>query len=136
MASVQVSSSASRFGQDIAIRQFQLTADEPPSVGGNDGGPTPTELLLAGLGSCKAITIKMYAERKGWPVDRVDVQVESQTVDRQTVIVAHLTLKGNLTDEQRDRLREIGDRCPVHRLLSAGTPIQTVLTPLAIPYKA
>jgi putative redox protein len=71
MASVTVLSNASRFGQDIAIRQFQLTADEPPSVGGDDRGPTPTELLLAGLGSCKAITIQMYAERKGWSVERV-----------------------------------------------------------------
>lgn len=133
MASATVLSNASRYGQDIAIRQFQLTADEPPSVGGDDRGPTPTELLLAGLGSCKAITIQMYAERKGWSVERVSVQVESQTVERQTVIVAHLTLEGDLTEEQRQRLREIGDRCPVHRLLSASTPIQTVLTPAAIP---
>jgi putative redox protein len=133
MASVTVSSNASRYGQDIAMRQFQLVADEPASVGGNDRGPTPTELLLAGLGSCKAITIQMYAERKGWSVERVSVQVESQTVERQTVILAHLTLEGDLTEEQRQRLREIGDRCPVHRLLSASTPIQTVLTPAAIP---
>ncbi|PZV06346.1 MAG: osmotically inducible protein OsmC [Leptolyngbya sp.] len=131
MASVTVLSNASCFGQDVAIRQFQLTADEPPSMGGDDRGPTPTELLLAGLGSCKAITIQMYAERKGWSVERVSVQVESQTVERQTVIVAHLTLEGDLTEEQRQRLREIGDRCPVHRLLSAGTEIQTVLTSIA-----
>ncbi|MBE9109860.1 OsmC family protein [Nodosilinea sp. LEGE 07298] len=125
MASVQVSSNDSRFGQDIAIRQFQLTADEPTSLGGNDQGPTPTELVMAGLGSCKAITIQMYAERKDWSLDRVSVAVEPQTVDRQTVILAHLTLEGDLSDEQRDRLREIGDRCPVHRLLAGTVDIQT-----------
>ncbi|HZG38307.1 MAG TPA: OsmC family protein [Nodosilinea sp.] len=138
MASVQVSSNASRFGQDIALRQFELIADEPTHLGGDDRGPTPTELLLASLGSCKAITIQMYAERKGWPVDRVYVAAELHSVEKpsggkQTVIKAYLTLVGDLSDEQRDRLRDIGDRCPVHRLLSAATDIQTVLTPGAIP---
>jgi putative redox protein len=131
MTSVQVSSNVSRYGQDIAIRQFELIADEPITLGGDDLGPTPTELLLAGLGSCKAITIKMYAERKGWPVENVYVAAELNTVDKQSVITAYLTLVGDLSDEQRDRLREIGDRCPVHRLLSATTEIQTVLTPNA-----
>lgn len=132
MASVQVSSQGSRYGQDVAIRQFQLVADEPTHLGGDDQGPTPTELLLAGLGSCKAITIKMYAERKGWPVENVYVAAELQTVEKHSTITVYLTLVGDLTAEQRDRLREIGDRCPVHRLLSAATPIQTVLTPAAI----
>ncbi|MBD2229976.1 OsmC family protein [Phormidium tenue] len=133
MTSVQVSSNGSRYGQDVAIRQFQLVADEPAHLGGSDQGPTPTELLLAGLGSCKAITIKMYAERKGWPVENVYVAAELQTVEKQTVVAVYLTLVGDLTAEQRDRLREIGDRCPVHRLLSASTPIQTILTPAATP---
>jgi putative redox protein len=136
MASVQVSSNGSRFGQAIALRQFQLTADEPLALGGDNRGPTPTELVLAGLGSCKAITIQMYAERKGWPVDRVSVEVESQTVDRQTTIVAHLTLEGDLSDEQRQRLREIGDRCPVHRLLAGTVDIQTHFVPAPAPYRA
>lgn len=131
MASVQLSSNGSRYGQDIAVRQFELVADEPTHLGGGDQGPTPTELLLAGLGSCKAITIKMYAERKSWPVENVYVAAELQTVEKQTVIAVYLTLVGDLTAEQRDRLREIGDRCPVHRLLSATTDIQTVLTPSA-----
>jgi putative redox protein len=136
MASVNVSSNGSRYGQDMAIRQFQLTADEPTSLGGDDGGPTPIELVLAGLGSCKAITMQMYADRKGWPLDHVSVAVEAQTVDRQTVILAHLTLEGDLSDEQRDRLREIGDRCPVHRLLVGTVDIQTQFAPAAAPYQA
>ncbi|MEA5447359.1 OsmC family protein [Leptolyngbya sp. CCNP1308] len=136
MALVQVSSNASWFGQDVAIRQFQLTADEPAAIGGDDRGPTPTEFLLAGLGSCKAITIQMYAERKGWSVDRVGVVADLKTVDRQSIIEVRLTLAGDLTEEQRQRLREIGDRCPVHRLLSAGTEIRTLLTPPANPLTA
>ncbi|WOD41403.1 OsmC family protein [Nodosilinea sp. E11] len=135
MASVQVSSQGSRYGQAVTIRQFQLVADEPTHLGGDDQGPTPTELLLAGLGSCKAITIKMYAERKGWPVDRVQVTVASQTVEHRTAIVAHLTLEGNLADEQRQRLLDIGDRCPVHRLLSGTTDITTVLVPASSAYR-
>ncbi|WP_072016231.1 OsmC family protein [Leptolyngbya sp. KIOST-1] len=134
MASVQVSSNGSRFGQDIALRQFRLVADEPPHLGGDDRGPTPTELLLASLGSCKAITLRMYAERKGWAIDRIDVAVELQSGASQPVIVAHLTLEGDLTADQRDRLREIGDRCPVHRLLAASVAVQTVLVP-AVPYR-
>ncbi|MGB3311628.1 MAG: OsmC family protein [Nodosilinea sp.] len=133
MTSVQVSSNASRYGQAIAIRQFELSADEPASVGGDDQGPTPTELLLAGLCSCKAITIRMYAERKGWPVDRVYVAAELHAVEKQSVITAYLTLVGDLTDEQRDRLGEIGDRCPVHRLLIGNTEIHTVLTHSTAP---
>ncbi|WP_017300579.1 OsmC family protein [Nodosilinea nodulosa] len=133
MASVQVSSNGSRYGQDVALRQFQLAVDEPASVGGDDRGPTPTELLLAALGSCKAITIKMYAERKKWPLENVFVAVDSHPADRPTTegqseIKAYVTLVGDLTDEQRNRLREIGDRCPVHRLISAGANIHTVLT--------
>lgn len=133
MASVQVSSNTSRFGQDIAIRQFQLTADEPSALGGDDRGPTPTEFLLAGLGSCKAITIQMYAERKGWSVEKISAVADLKLVDRRSLIVVHLTIDGELTEEQRQRLREIGDRCPVHRLLSAATEIQTLLMPPAAP---
>ena len=65
MTSVRVISNNSRYGQDVTIRQFQFTADEPPTLGGDDAGPTPFEWILTGLGSCKAITFKMYAERKG-----------------------------------------------------------------------
>jgi putative redox protein len=133
MASVTVSSNGSPLGQAIAIRQFHLTVDEPTAIGGDDQGPTPTELLLAALGSCKAITIRLYAERKGWTVDTVAVAVTLETVENQPVMVAHLTLGGDLTEDQRDRLREIGDRCPVHRLLSQATAIQTLLAPAVAP---
>ncbi len=127
MSSISVSSTAARFSQDISIRQFRLTADEPPEVGGDDAGATPTEYVLAGLGACKAITIKMYAERKGWPLEHVAVDVALQKTPDGSQIVAQLQLQGDLTDEQRSRLKEIGDRCPIHKLLNAGVEIQTSL---------
>jgi putative redox protein len=129
MTSVRVSSNASHLGQDIAIRQFHLLADEPPSLGGDDTAPTPFEFVLAGLGACKAITIKMYAARKGWMVTHVNVDCTLEKVDNSQVIQAKLQLVGTLTDEQRQRLLEIADRCPVHQLLTAEVQIHTVLLP-------
>ncbi len=124
---VKVSSNASRYGQDIAIRQFQLTADEPPTLGGDDAGPTPFEWILAGLGSCKAITLKMYAERKGWKLAEVLVDLTYDADDNGQSIQAELTLVGELDDAQRQRLREISDRCPVHKFLTAPVEIHTQL---------
>lgn len=127
MTSVRVASNASRYGQDIAIRQFHLVADEPHDLGGDDAGPAPLEWILAGLGSCKAITLKMYAERKGWNLEEVMVDLRYETHDNQHTIQAELTLKGELDEGQRQRLRELSDRCPVHRLLSTPVQIQTQL---------
>lgn len=75
MTAVRVVSNDARYGQDVTIRQFHLMADEPPTLGGDDTGPTPFEWILTGLGSGKAITLKMYAERKGWHLEQVAVDV-------------------------------------------------------------
>ncbi len=128
MTSVRVSSNASPLGQDIAIRQFHLFADEPPDLGGNDTGPTPFEWILAGLGACKAITVKMYAARKGWELEDVNVDCSLEKVENSPVIHANLQLVGVLTTEQQQRLLEIADRCPVHKLLTAEVQIHTVLS--------
>ena len=127
MTSVRVVSDGSRFGQAITIRQFQMTADEPPSVGGDDAGPTPMEYILAGLGSCKAMTLQMYAERKGWPLEQVTVELSYEAHQGEYRMEAQLMLKGDLDDAQRQRLREISDRCPVHKMLTAPVQIQTAL---------
>jgi len=128
MTSVQVSSNRSRYGQDVAIRQFQLTTDEPFSLGGDDAGPAPFEWVLTGLGSCKAITLKMYAERKGWDLEEVVVDLSYEKQDDQHLIQTQLTLKGDLDNAQRERLREIADHCPVHRFLTEPVSIATQLT--------
>lgn len=129
MSSAKISSNGSRYGQDIAIRNFQLSADEPTSLGGNDTGATPFELVLAGLGSCKAITIRMYAERKGWRLEAVDVVVNYENKNKGGValIQTELFLAGDLDTSQKQRLLEIGDRCPVHRLLTGQAVIETTL---------
>lgn len=127
MAGMTVASTPDRFRYDIGVRQFQLTADEPIEIGGTDAGPTPTELVFSGLGACKAITLKMYAARKDWPLDAVDAQVEVAQVDRRYHVSVQLTLMGDLSEEQRERLLEISNKCPVHKLLAPGAEIETVL---------
>lgn len=127
MISVQVASNHSRYGQDISIRHLNLAADEPPFLGGDDVGPTPTELILAGLGSCKAITLQMYAERKGWQLESVAVELSYDSAVQPSTIQAKLSLEGDLDEQQRQRLRDISDRCPVHKLLTNPVAIQTKL---------
>ncbi len=128
MNSIKITSTSDRYRQDINIKnKFELTADEPLDLGGKDAGATPVELVLAGLGSCKAITLQMYAERKGWNLESISVDVNHQQVNRQYQISVSLHLMGNLTDEQKQRLLEIADKCPVHKLLQASAEIETIL---------
>ena len=127
MASVRISSNQSRYGQDVSIRQFQLMADEPTSNGGNDAGPAPFEWILAGLGSCQAMTIKMYAERKGWKLENVVVDLSHAVQNHQHIIQVELGLMGDLDDAQRQRLLAIAGRCPVHQLLTTSAEIHTQL---------
>jgi len=119
--------------------RHHLTADEPESLGGAGDGPNPYELLLASLGSCKAITLRMYADRKGWPLDGVSVALNQKREHAKDcadcesedgfvhVIECELTLIGELTGEQRERLVEIADRCPVHRTLEGEVKVRTSL---------
>jgi len=127
MTAVRVVSDGSRYGQAVTIRQFQLAADEPPALGGDDAGPTPCEWVLSGLGTCKAMTVQMYAERKGWPLERVAVDLTYERGSGPAQIVAHLHLTGDLSDAQRQRLREISDRCPVQKMLTQPVAVQTEL---------
>ncbi len=116
----------------IRMRGFTVHMDEPRDVGGDDSAPMPTEMLAGSLGSCMAITAKMYAERKGWPLEGVDVAIEIvrylagdyPSAAGQTGYVhevrEELTLHGPLDGKQRQRLLQIAQRCPVSRAL--GTP--------------
>jgi putative redox protein len=100
--------------------------DEPPHLGGHNAGPAPFGYLLMGLGSCTVITLRMYAERKSWPLTDVRVSLDYR-VDRDGAGRIHrvITLLGDVTDEQRARLLEIAGRTPVTRAIAAGTPIDT-----------
>lgn len=111
----------------ISARQHTWTADSPQDEGGADQGPTPEEMLMGALGSCMAITGKMYADRKGWPVTRIAVTLDFERFDGDKYPAHHgearfvhevreeIIIEGDITDEQRARIRSIMGRCPVRR---------------------
>ena len=121
------------FQATVRARQHQWQADEPLVDGGDDSGPTPGEMMLGALGSCMAITCKLYAERKGWDLRGVDVQVDYERFkgadypqhDGSALYVHEvrksLIFHGDLDDKQRRRLHDIAGKCPIHRLLSTPT---------------
>ena len=103
-----------------ATRGHEWNADEPIELGGEDTGPKPTELLLSSLASCKIITVKMYAERKGWDLKNIDVDLEIVEVGEITLIKKTIGFEGELSIEQKNRLIEISGRCPVVRMLKSS----------------
>jgi putative redox protein len=134
---VVVNAGLSRYVQNISVGPHLLQADEPGDTGGNDVGPNPYELLLAALGACTSMTVRMYAERKQWPLRSVQVRLaysrihaedcancdtKDGMVDR---IDTEVSLLGDLSDDQRQKLMEIAKRCPVHRTLVSELQIAT-----------
>lgn len=103
----------------VAVREHQLTVDEPISAGGEDSGPDPQELLAVSLATCTAITMEMYAARKGWEIGHVEVDVEYSPSERgcPTKFDLVVRLSDDLPEEQVERLRVIAAKCPVHRVL-------------------
>lgn len=136
---VVASKGVNPFQQAVAMGPHQMLADEPLSVGGGNSGPAPYDLLLAGLGACTSMTMHMYAARKGWPLERAlvklkhdkihakdceDCETRSGKVDS---IQRSITLEGPLDEEQRTKLLEIADKCPVHRTLHSEIKISSLL---------
>jgi putative redox protein len=130
-------SSRGRLTQEIRAGGHVLVADEPAGIG-DDLGPTPYDLLLASLGACTAMTLRLYADRKGWPLARVSVELRHDRIHAQDSdcttppcrierIERIVTLAGPLDDEQRQRLLVIAERCPVHRTLMGEKRIVTRL---------
>jgi uncharacterized OsmC-like protein/alpha/beta superfamily hydrolase len=126
-----------KFQNEIRIGRHRLIADEPENVGGLDSGPGPYDFLLAGLGACTAMTIRMYADKKGWTLRRVQVELDHDKIHAQDCadcetregkvdeIIRIITLEGDLDAEQRARILEIADKCPVHRTLHSEIKIRT-----------
>ena len=141
---VVVRGRASGFVQDVAVGSHRLIADEPTTLGGDDAGPGPYDLLLAALGACTSMTLGLYARRKQWPLDAVrvrlrhakihaadceDCETKVGMVDR---IERDIELIGALDEVQRARLLEIANKCPVHRTLTSEITVRTRLVTPAI----
>jgi putative redox protein len=120
-----------RYQQAVTVGQHQLIADEPVSVGGADAGPAPFDFIMAGLGACTSMTLRMYAERKGLALTKVSVTLSHEKVEvdgaMRDCIHRHIVLEGDLSDEQRQRLMEIANKCPVHRALSQSILLDCAL---------
>ncbi|MCL2875018.1 MAG: OsmC family protein [Betaproteobacteria bacterium] len=120
-----------RYQQTIRVGAHELLADEPADMGGGDAGPAPYDFLLAALGACTSITLRMYAERKALPLTKISValrhekiETDGQPVDR---IEREITLEGELSNELRTRMLEIAEKCPVYRTLSGQMQIDSVV---------
>jgi putative redox protein len=134
---VVTESDARPYGQRITAGGHQLVADEPAAAGGAGSGPTPYDLLLAGLGACTAITVRMYADRKGWRLRQTTVRLRHRRMHAKDCascetrtgqldqIEREVQFDGELTDEQRARLLDIAERCPVHRTLHSEVLVST-----------
>jgi putative redox protein len=137
-----------RYMQTARTGRHALTVDEPKAVGGNDAGPGPYEFVLMGLGGCTAMTVRMYAELKGLPLARVRVRLSHRKIHAQDCadcetqegkvdeITREITLEGDLSEEQRERLLEIANRCPVHRTLTSEIKVRSHLTNGASGHRA
>ena len=123
---------ADNFRHSLNIDNHELFTDLPKSLGGDDTAPSPHDYFDAALASCKALTLKLYAQRKGIPLTGVTVEITHDDSEEQKgkyVLNVKLTLKGVLTDQQRDELHRIADRCPIHKLMTtAEVSIETKLS--------
>jgi len=121
-----------RYQQEVRVGQHILLADEPESVGGGDAGPAPFDFLMAGLGACTSMTLRMYAERKGLTLTRISVSLAHDKMDiagiQRDRISRQITLEGELSEAERQRLLEIANKCPVHRALSQPLIVESQLT--------
>ena len=118
------------YATSIDAGGHRIIADEPPANGGADAGPAPYDLLLAALSACTAITLKMYADRKRWPLARATVELHfTRDTEKNEKIDRVLHLEGDLNDEQRARFADIAERTPVTLTLKRGLPILTTLAP-------
>ncbi|WP_300450698.1 OsmC family protein [Accumulibacter sp.] len=125
------------YQQNVHIGKHHLIADEPTDLGGTDAGPAPFDLLLASLGACTSITLRMYADRKRLPLTGIsvalahdNVEVEGRKVDRVSRTIA---LQGELTTEQRDSLLTIANKCPMYRTLQSAIVIESALADAGSP---
>jgi len=113
----------------VTIANHNLIADEPEELGGQDEGPTPSSYFLTSLGTCKAITMRMYANLKKWPLEEIELSLSMEEIknsgEQQTTIQVNIKLIGNLDDLQRERLLKIAEKCPIHKIMNNPILIET-----------
>ncbi|MDB5395565.1 MAG: Alpha/beta hydrolase family protein [Rhodospirillales bacterium] len=128
------------WGQVLLSRDHILFADEPAELGGQNTGPAPTDIVLMALGGCTAITLRMYAARKEWVINRIAVRLRYEMADAAGTVLKRADFKrieriieidGPLDDEQRARLMSIADKCPVHQILTGSVAVRSTLAPSA-----
>ena len=121
MAEVLVSIGEESYTTTISYDDLEILADEPIELGGQNKGLAPSQLLLSSVGACKAITMRMYANRKKWKVDKIDIKVSSEVQKSEqqqtTFIKCNIFIEGDLDEEQKRRIYAIGEKCPVHKML-------------------
>lgn len=120
-----------QYRTEIRSGENMIIADEPEELGGTNLGLNPNELFLASLGSCTAITLRMYADRKEWNVDKISVDLQldvvKSTSSQTTYIKKHIKIDGDITDAERKRMLTIADHCPVHKMMTETTVITSNL---------
>ncbi len=122
-----------KYTTEIRAGKHTIISDEPIELGGKDKGPNPNELFLASLGSCTAITLRMYADRKEWLVESIQVDLKMDIVKNEgtqtSYIKKHITIKGDISEEQKQRMLKIADSCPLHRIMTNPIVISSNLIP-------
>jgi len=128
-SSVIIKIGKEKYATEVIIGKHTLVIDEPENIGGKDLGPTPMDLLLSSLGTCKAITMRMYADQKNWPLDNIEislnVEVDKTVTPQTTRIKVDINLIGDLDDVQKERIIKVGEKCPIHKILTNPVTIET-----------
>jgi putative redox protein len=127
MAHAKATIGTTNYAVAITVGHHQLSADEGPALGGKDTGPAPFDILCSALAACTAITLRMYAERKAWPLRGVSVDVRFSGTGKESTIARVLSFDGDLNEEQRARLADIAERTPVTLTLKNGIAITTTV---------
>jgi putative redox protein len=124
--SIAARTGRTKFKTELVFENHNLIADEPLVLGGEDLGPTPLTMLKMSLGACTAITLRMYADRKEWNLDEVNVIIDFESDGKSTRFTSKVELIGDLDDTQRARLMQVASKCPVHKVLANPIEIETI----------
>ncbi len=127
MRRLSASTKIAKYKTVVQIRDHEIILDEPEEFGGKDLGPNPMEILNSALASCTSITLQMYAQRKGWPLEeaRIEVDVEADKASGHTVFHKRVEFIGDLDEKQRIRLMQIASKCPVEKILVSDTEVRS-----------